>query len=300
MYLSAERTWREYVERPENTNVEEFLLFADSLHAQRATDFKVAMKGLRTLVWHGPTGCTDLWQPVDQGLGRAIKLRMGKLQQAWLEDAENERKWVEDDLTASQRRVLLTQWYGCAVQEVFARGDMERFFEKGGCLVTVDGSADDRIMPDGIVGYRLDRTRVADPALEIEINKYDRQVVAAAAHANSDDEEQDGEGADTWDDSGEGLLERPFEVPSDHRIAPPLLLDASLIGKKILFLWDVAGWCLGTVTKHFKASKTRFNYQLRYDDGDQYHGLSLETCLRTEEEVAEAQVGAWVLLEECE
>ena len=48
----------------------------------------------------------DETQPVDDGMGRAIKIFMGKEEEEWLEDDENLSKWENNELTASDRRIL--------------------------------------------------------------------------------------------------------------------------------------------------------------------------------------------------
>jgi hypothetical protein len=60
-----------------------------------------------------PPNKTDQLQPVDDGLGREIKLHMGREEDVWLEDDDNLAKWENNQLTASDRRILLAQWY-CA------------------------------------------------------------------------------------------------------------------------------------------------------------------------------------------
>jgi len=52
------------------------------------------------------------------------------------------------------RRVLMTKWTGEAWREI--REDKEFFtklFEKTGCLITVDGSGDSKIQPQGLIDY---------------------------------------------------------------------------------------------------------------------------------------------------
>lgn len=58
-----------------------------------------------------PPNKTDQVQPVDDGLGREIKWNMGKEEDEWLEDDDNLIKWEDNKLTASDRRILLAQWY---------------------------------------------------------------------------------------------------------------------------------------------------------------------------------------------
>ena len=44
------------------------------------------------------------------GLGRQIKIYMGDEDEGWLEDDENLKKWENNELTVSDRRILLAHW----------------------------------------------------------------------------------------------------------------------------------------------------------------------------------------------
>ena len=39
---------------------------------------------------------------------------MGDEEEGWLEDDENLKKWENNELTVSDRRILLAHWYGNA------------------------------------------------------------------------------------------------------------------------------------------------------------------------------------------
>ena len=58
-----------------------------------------------------PANSTDQVQPVDDGLGRQIKQGMGLEEEEWLEDDENLQKYEDNELTASDRRILIANWY---------------------------------------------------------------------------------------------------------------------------------------------------------------------------------------------
>lgn len=69
----------------------------------------------------------------------------------WLEQADNIERWESNSLTASDRRVLITQWVGAAMEELDSREEYRfRLFEKCGMAMTVDGSGDDRITLEGL------------------------------------------------------------------------------------------------------------------------------------------------------
>ena len=52
----------------------------------------------------------------------------------WLDVPENAEKWCEGKLTASERRVLVTQWFGEAVTRVEKTFPFQRVFEKYVCV----------------------------------------------------------------------------------------------------------------------------------------------------------------------
>eukprot|EP00903_Cladosiphon_okamuranus_P011389 g10732.t1 len=131
---------------------ERTLLLTDNLHAQRTPPFKDYLsKHCNTLAWYFPANTTDELQPVDAGAGRMLKVEVGKQQDAWLEQSDNIERWESNDLTASDRRVLITQWVGSAMQKLDDREEYRfRLFEKCGMAMTVDGSGDDRINLEGL------------------------------------------------------------------------------------------------------------------------------------------------------
>ena len=48
---------------------------------------------------------------VDRGKGRHIKILIGQEEDSWLEDDENLHKYENNELTASDWRILLANWY---------------------------------------------------------------------------------------------------------------------------------------------------------------------------------------------
>ena len=71
----------------------------------------------------------------------------------WLEEKDNLELW-HDKITTRQRRILTTKWAGAAWKEQVKDKDfIKRLFQKTGCLITVDGSDDDMIKPQGLEDY---------------------------------------------------------------------------------------------------------------------------------------------------
>ena len=128
------------------------ILIMDNLHAQTTDAFKEYLaKECNTLAWYGPAECTDEVQPVDAGAGRFLKVEIGRRLDMWLEQSDNLERWESKSLTASDRRVLMTQWMGEATQLLNSRQEYRfRLFEKCGMAMTVDGSGDEKITLEGL------------------------------------------------------------------------------------------------------------------------------------------------------
>ena len=101
---------------------------------------------------------TDLWQPVDAGMGRLLKVLVFHEQQDWLEYDQNIDLWMgnsEEKLTVKQRRILITQWV--AAYEKLRGPDYQNLryscFQKTCCLITADGSEDHLIKSEGLDCY---------------------------------------------------------------------------------------------------------------------------------------------------
>ena len=77
-----------------------------------------------------PPGKTDEVQPVDDGMGRQVKIYMGQFQDTWLENDDNLELWESNRLTASDRRVLIATWFYDAVVKACSGPNAKRkYFE---------------------------------------------------------------------------------------------------------------------------------------------------------------------------
>ncbi|CAB1099646.1 unnamed protein product [Ectocarpus sp. CCAP 1310/34] len=128
------------------------ILIMENLHAQTTDEFKEYLaKHCNTLAWYGPSVCTDEVQPVDAGAGRFLKVEVGRQLDMWLEQSDNLERWETASLTASDRRVLITQWMGAAMARLNSQQAYRyRLFKKCGMAMTGDGSGDDRITLEGL------------------------------------------------------------------------------------------------------------------------------------------------------
>ena len=99
---------------------------------------------------------TDQVQPIDRGLGRHIKIYMGECMDDWLDTEDNITKWEENQLTASDRRILLANWYFKACTMALEGDAKLKYFRHAGALLTADGTDDDLIELEGTPpGYKL-------------------------------------------------------------------------------------------------------------------------------------------------
>ena len=77
---------------------------------------------------------------------------MGQEMDAWLQDDNNLGRWEGNDnpLSASDRRILLANWYCTAVDKALEGSSKRRYFEVSGALLTADGTDDDLIKLEGV------------------------------------------------------------------------------------------------------------------------------------------------------
>ena len=98
---------------------------------------------------------TDKIQRIDAGCGRMMKVKIAAAIDRWLETEDNLDKW-HDKLSAKDRRILMTQWTGEAWSELKeSKGFLKRLSEKTGWMLTIDGSGDEYITPQGLEDYHF-------------------------------------------------------------------------------------------------------------------------------------------------
>ena len=69
-------------------------MFCDNLTAQVSDEFLQVVREINGIVWFGPSGATDSWQPVDCGIGRMLKQKVSRIQDDWLEHDSNVDLWL--------------------------------------------------------------------------------------------------------------------------------------------------------------------------------------------------------------
>ena len=267
-----------------------------------------------------PGGYTDQVQPVDRGKGRHIKIYMGEEEDAWLEDDDNLQKYENNELTASDRRILIAQWYCKAYHRSNQMGSNRKYFEHAGGLLTADGSGDDLIKLEGVPkgetftwdDDELDAVAPVDNTVEEE--PLDAAPLREDTRARDGDGDADDAIVDDEDDPDEDdVPPAPKEAPAGFRLAasPPsaetlaFSKEASaadeLVGRSILYNWPVVGWCVGVIkarntdarfSKTIDGQREKVNFVVYYEIDDE----EVNTVLRTADHGGEED-GSWMLLE---
>ena len=309
---------------------DDYLLMQDNLDSQKQPEYQKVLKGeCRSDSHFTPEGETDDVQPVDDGLGRLLKVYMGQEEDEWLEDDDNLTKYENNELTASDRRILIALWYCKSYKRAMAMTEvMRKFFVHTGGLLTADGSGDNLLKIESVpagetFSWEDDALPTTTAAAALAA------AAAAAALATADGEEPepmdvvpereveretednliDDEDEDDEDDAPPAPCEAPpgfcitESLPSAEQLAfskAASLADA-LVGRHILFKWPVVGWCVGKIVernmdaRYFKMledTRTPVNFWIYYEIDQE----KVKTVLRLDEYGGDEN-SSWVLLD---
>ena len=123
--------WAENTLAPAMHGKGDFILFCDNLEGQVALRFQEQVRKSGGIVWYGVKNATNIWQPVDVGMGRILKTLVAQEQQDWMGNTEKK-------LNAKERRILLTHWVGNAYEKLNDSNYTNlryRCFQRTGCLI---------------------------------------------------------------------------------------------------------------------------------------------------------------------
>ncbi|KAK3274165.1 hypothetical protein CYMTET_17640 [Cymbomonas tetramitiformis] len=227
--------------------------------------------------------------PVDQGAGREVKRDIDYEQNEWLEVLENLEKWENTELSASDRRILMTWWAGNGYKRTCGRVDFNRYFEKTGCLLDVNGEGDDKITPEGLSSFTFDRPIISAVLSTTPV----QENLQSTSHAELEEsvlrEELAEEEELSDEDEGTDEAEKWF-IPTGYLAeltAPPAnQLNHSLVGWHLMFKWNGVGWCHGWVNKFYPKHRRGYNFEVVYEDGaQQRQPLKFAVVALTEVEV---------------
>jgi hypothetical protein len=87
-----------------------YMLIQDNLDAQCQPEYLEMLRELGVDDHKVRPNKTDQVQPIDRGFGRLLKVYIGQECDEWLEDNDNLCKWEANQLTASDRRMLIATW----------------------------------------------------------------------------------------------------------------------------------------------------------------------------------------------
>ena len=152
--------WVKKTSKLATEHLKKFVLFADNLTGQVHNNFKESVSDCSGVVWYGLPNATDLWQPVDAGYAKMLKPLMEQEHYKLLDDEELADRWYgnEEPYSAKERRTLTTHWAGEAYAKLCGNeyNDFwKKLWLKTGCLITADGSNDDKIAPEGLQNYHV-------------------------------------------------------------------------------------------------------------------------------------------------
>ena len=308
---------------------EQSILFADNLYGQTTEDFKRVWKECNTLLWLLPPKCTDEVQPVDAGYGRLFKVLAGKSLDAWLLNGDNVERWESNKLTASDRRVLITQWVGEAAKQIDS--DIRyrrRLFEKTGLAMTADGSDDNLINLEGVEQGTysfMDVDTTPEPledVLSISPAPADEENPPGSSDETESESESESESEeegvksggggtrprqdvdelatmDTDDDIADDEVLLPLEVPArySHVSTAPAALTRALVHQEILLRLGM-GWFRGIITRRAQArTSDRYDFRVFLETDGSTRSVKLPLAKYSVD--GAAAEGSWALLLRC-
>ena len=303
---------------------EQSVLFADNLYGQTTDEFKRVLKEeCNTLLWLLPPKCTDEAQPVDSGYGKLFKVYVGKALDAWLLNGDNVEKWESNKLTASDRRILITQWTGEAAKQIdrdirYRR----RLFEKTGLAMTADGSDDNLINLQGVEQgtYSFMDVDTSPEPLEdvLPISPAPADEENPPGSSDEDESETEEEGVmsggqqirprpdvdelatlDIDDDIADDEALLPLEVPAGYSLvsSAPTALTRALVNQEILLRLGM-GWFRGVITRKAQArTSDRYDFRVFLETDGSTRSVKLPLAKYSVD--GAAAEGSWALLSRC-
>ena len=165
-------------------------MLCDNLGGQTTDEFKnILLKHAGATVHALLAGNTDEIQVVDAGFGACIKRHKEQVESEWLEIDENWARWSGGRLTAGERRVLMTQWYGEAYERACNTFDFCKVFDNVGSNLTADGSRDHLIHLQGLKDFTFS---MEDAKRDVATGEFvgDGAVSEAQHEVDTDDERE--------------------------------------------------------------------------------------------------------------
>ena len=117
---------------------------------------------MKVKVVYGPKNGTDVWQPVDHGVGRQYQQKMDGFYVEWTKSPECQTLFKQQKAPSEERRrALLVEWAHRAYEELEkvrteqeekgVKSIFEKAFLRTGCLVSANGDdVDNEMDPEGV------------------------------------------------------------------------------------------------------------------------------------------------------
>ena len=89
------------------------ILFCDNFSAHLDEEVREIFGNAKVFLCYFPPNMTNFIQPIDAGLGRSVRIKIGHALDEWLMDAENLEMW-ESKISASERKIVTPKFIGTA------------------------------------------------------------------------------------------------------------------------------------------------------------------------------------------
>lgn len=275
------------------------LVFMDNLNAQTSHTFKRLMnKTCNAYCYYFVPGCTDVQQPIDQGVGAILKRCLGDELDSWLMKPENLEQWVSPKgLPLSERRVLMTKWMGDAWFTMNKTYNFEQLFEKTGCLMSVKGCdvnftghTDYKFAPATSIACssQVNMDEISDISCDLEDHE-DDDISENDNESLSEDSADDGEEVDEdmdVSDDDDVADAGPFVLNNEmkHSFTMKDTIDddfySSMATRKVIIAhkFDFTGWDIGKIVGVQTNGKSKGFFIVKYesDNTRYYHKLPLD------------------------
>ena len=272
----------------------------DNLNAQTNQTFvKLMAKVCNAYCYYFVSGCTDIQQPIDQGVGAIVKKYMGEELDAWLMSAENLERWVQPGgMSAGDRRILMTTWVAHAWERMCRTFDFQRLFEKTGCLMSANGCNVNFVgCPEfQFTPHPNSNTVPTDPNAsdssdeDVDCEDDDESVSDVSGDERVSDDSgnenvDDDADSDTVSESDNVADVGPFVLPSStswKKILDEMTQDfwSTMAAQRVMIAhkFDFTGWDIGQVIGIQASGKHRGSFVVKYEsDSKRYlHQLNIE------------------------
>ena len=159
------------------------------------------------------------------------------------------------------RRILITQWVGEAYKKLNGThydSFRQNCFIKTGCLMTADGSNDDKIIPEGLPDYKIMPPLPFDGPEQIT----EQDIEPADPEEYMDEEDLETPPESDLSESEDALPSERIDSTKDRNYSEPL------VGRKIRALYE-DGWHVGSLD-YFNTEFQQYHISFEGSTEDDY------------------------------